>query len=128
VRKKRRCDFSEGAQIVYLREMGSGGARTDLEAARRAAAKSIRPQWSAQDFSSWRPKLTKPTVIMLRDEIKERAKGMSEQPRCGHWTGDRCIEWLETHEPVEPRTEAAAEPAPVETPRAASWRRHTSRA
>ena len=93
MRKKRRCDFSEGAQIVYLREMGSGGARTDLEAARRAAAKSIRPQWSAQDFSSWRPKLTKPTVIMLRDEIKERAEGMSEQqPRCGHWTGDRCIE------------------------------------
>ena len=107
--------------------MGSGGARTDLEAARRAAAKSIRPQWSAQDFSSWRPKLTKPTVIMLRDEIKERAEGMSEQPRCGHWTGDRCIEWLETHEPVEPLAEAV-EPAPVETPRAASWRRHTSRA
>ena len=61
-----RSDFSEGAQIVYLREMGSGGARTDLEAARRAAAKSIRPQWSAQDFSSWRPKLTKPTVHAAR--------------------------------------------------------------
>jgi len=99
--------FLEGAQIVYLREMGSGGARKDLEAGRRAAAKSIRPGWSVQEFSSWRPKTTKPTVTMLRDEIKERAKGMSEQPRCGYWNGDRCIEWLETHEPVEPLAEAA---------------------
>ena len=87
--------------------MGSGGARTDLEEARRAAAKSIRPRWISQDFSSWRPKHAKPTVIMLRDEIKERAAAMPEQPRCGYWTGDRCIEWLETHEPDEPLTEAA---------------------
>ena len=64
---------------------------------------------------------------MLKDEIKERAEGMPDQPRCGHWTSDRCIELLETQGPVEPRAEAA-EPVPVETPRAASWRRRASRA
>ena len=84
-----------------------------LEAARRAQAASIKPGWAPQTLADWIPKKEKPTVQMLRAEIKERAEGLpGTAPKCGNWNGDRCIAWLADNAPPSRDTGATLGAAP----------------
>jgi len=74
-------------------------AKGAQEIAREAAARAVVPGAPKQDWNNWVPKTNKPRVQQLVSEIISRSANLEQnkRPKPSAWTGQKCLEWLQTH-------------------------------